>query len=88
MTYAHLNYIDIRLNNGTIINQGDLIGLSGLTGNAKKGFSPHVHIQIKVNGKSENPENVLYTKYDNTILFFLSLLYNYVNNIELRAYVC
>jgi murein DD-endopeptidase MepM/ murein hydrolase activator NlpD len=66
MTYAHLNYIDIRLNNGTIINQGDLIGLSGLTGNAKKGFSPHVHIQIKVNGKSENPENVLYTKYDNT----------------------
>src|SRR5574343_102060 len=66
MTYAHLNYIDRNLNNGKIINQGDLIGLSGLTGNAKKGFSPHVHIQIKINGILDNPENFLYTKYDNT----------------------
>lgn len=66
LLYGHMNNINGSLILGTKIKQGDAIGLSGLTGNAKRGFSPHVHVQIKINGKPENPEKYLTTKYDNS----------------------
>lgn len=45
--YAHLN--DFNVSNGATVNQGDLIGFNGNSGNAA-GTSPHVHFQIYPTG--------------------------------------
>lgn len=45
--YAHLNGFNV--SDGASVNQGDLIGFNGNSGNAA-GTSPHVHFQIYPNG--------------------------------------
>jgi murein DD-endopeptidase MepM/ murein hydrolase activator NlpD len=64
MLYGHLNSPDASVFRGAIINQGQIIALSGRTGNAKKGYSPHVHIQVVVNGNKVDPEPFMATKFD------------------------
>lgn len=62
--YAHLNRVDVNVND--IIAQKKQIGLSGRTGNAWKGYSPHVHIIVLKNGININPEPYSSTKFDAT----------------------
>ena len=55
--YAHLeDYADIALNDW--VNQGDVIGYVGDSGNAK-GTPPHVHYGIYINGSAVNPYPLL-----------------------------
>lgn len=60
--YGHLNTTPLLV--GEYVQQGQEIGMSGRTGNAQKGYSPHVHVQITQNGQKKNPENYLSTKFD------------------------
>ncbi len=52
--YAHLNKIYVR--NGQKVKQGDNIGQSGMTGRVT---GPHLHFEIRKNGKTLNPMRVL-----------------------------
>jgi len=61
--YAHLNSVSSTLQVGSSAPMGKSIGLSGITGNAARGYSPHVHIQTKLNGVSVNPENYIRTQF-------------------------
>lgn len=55
--YAHLeDYADIAPNDW--VNQGDIIGYVGDSGNAK-GTPPHVHYGIDINGSAVNPYPLL-----------------------------
>ncbi len=52
-----------------IVKAGDIIGYQGDSGNLKNGIAEgsaesHVHIKVKVNGKTVNPNNYLATKFD------------------------
>ncbi|WP_127142057.1 M23 family metallopeptidase [Flagellimonas marinaquae] len=66
--YCHLNAINVKV--GDSVKQGDIIGITGRNGNAgKKGGmyasnEPHLHLQIRVNNKTENPNDYLGTKFD------------------------
>ncbi len=67
--YCHLNSINVKV--GDNVKQGDIIGLTGRNGNAGKkdgmyaSNEPHLHLQIKVDNKTENPNDYLGTKFDN-----------------------
>lgn len=52
--YAHLNSMVVRV--GQWVNEGDLIGYSGNTGNS---FGPHLHFEVVYNGIRNNPLNWL-----------------------------
>ena len=60
--YGHLNSVSVAVNQQ--VTQGQEIGSSGRTGNAQKGFSPHVHLQINKNGVKVNPENYIATHFN------------------------
>jgi murein DD-endopeptidase MepM/ murein hydrolase activator NlpD len=60
--YAHLNSSSLKKND--VIKQGDLIALSGRTGNAFNVKYPHVHLEVRENGIIKNPENYISTKFN------------------------
>lgn len=59
--YGHLSAICVE--NGVRVEQGDLIGYTGISGNADPhdpgGREPHLHLQWKVDGKLVDPEKHL-----------------------------
>jgi len=67
--YAHLNRVDVQ--EGYNVSQGQIIGLSGNTGNAVDSETdttilPHVHIEAKVDGERVDPAEYLATKFDSS----------------------
>lgn len=48
--YMHLSRIQVR--NGQMLNNGQVVGLSGATGDA---HGPHLHLAVKVNGTNVDP---------------------------------
>ena len=52
--YGHCSKITVAL--GTVIKKGDKIGEIGSTGNST---GPHLHFEIRYNGKAQNPTNYL-----------------------------
>jgi hypothetical protein len=66
--YGHLNQMEVK--KGQIVQQGDVLGLTGITGNASsnKDIIPHLHVEIeeKINGVwiRVDPEKYLSTKFD------------------------
>jgi murein DD-endopeptidase MepM/ murein hydrolase activator NlpD len=52
--YAHLSRIDVR--KGASVAQGSNIGAVGSTGWAT---GPHLHFEVRVNGKAEDPMTVI-----------------------------
>ena len=53
--YAHCN--SIAVSPGQAVEQGDIIGYVGTTGNST---GPHLHLEIRINGVAQNPQNYLY----------------------------
>lgn len=56
--YAHLSVICVKL--GDPVNEGDIIGYSGMTGNV---FGAHLHFEVILNGKRTNPLTWLDSNY-------------------------
>ncbi len=52
--YAHCSNIEVK--KGQKVNQGDIIGKVGMSGNAT---GPHLHFEIRLNEKFINPEEIL-----------------------------
>ncbi len=52
--YAHCSSINVK--KGQKINQSEVIGKVGMTGNAT---GPHLHFEIRLDGRFVNPEDVL-----------------------------
>lgn len=52
--YAHMS--SIRVSNGQFVNKGDVLGYEGSTGYST---GPHVHFEVRVNGKPNNPMNYI-----------------------------
>ena len=65
-TYGHLAKINVR--RGDIVNEGQIIGKMGRTGKVK---GAHLHYEISVNGKSQNPAT--YIKIGRNLLSRTSL---------------
>ncbi len=65
-TYGHLAKIKVR--SGDIVNEGQIIGKMGRTGRVK---GAHLHYEISVNGKSQNPAT--YIKIGRNLLSRTSL---------------
>ncbi|MFW6020944.1 MAG: peptidoglycan DD-metalloendopeptidase family protein [Guyparkeria sp.] len=53
--YAHLSGFKGNLKRGASVNQGDVLGYVGMTGDAT---GPHLHYEFKVNGKPRDPVKV------------------------------
>jgi murein DD-endopeptidase MepM/ murein hydrolase activator NlpD len=69
LKYNHLNGVGQGITVGTQITQGQLIGITGTTGNAADPgvVNKHLHIQAKdENGNKEDPETFIGTKFDKT----------------------
>ncbi len=71
-TYGHLAKINVK--RGDLVNEGQVIGKMGRTGKVK---GAHLHYEISVNGKSQNP--AIYIKIGRNLLSRTSLK-NYANN--------
>lgn len=52
--YAHMS--SIKVSNGQYVNKGDVLGYEGTTGYST---GPHVHFEVRVNGKPNNPMNYI-----------------------------
>ena len=72
-TYGHLAKISVR--SGDIVNEGQVIGKMGRTGKVK---GAHLHYEISVNGKSQNPAT--YIKIGRSLLRRTSLIGYVIKN--------
>lgn len=52
--YAHMS--TIKVGNGQFVNKGDVVGYEGTTGYST---GPHVHFEVRINGKPNNPLNYI-----------------------------
>jgi len=52
--YAHMS--SIRVGQGQLVNKGDVLGYEGTTGYST---GPHVHFEVRINGKPNNPMNYI-----------------------------
>lgn len=52
--YAHMS--SIKVGQGQYVNKGDVIGFEGTTGYST---GPHVHFEVRINGKPNNPLNYI-----------------------------
>ena len=68
--YAHLSKFSDKINIGSKVKQGNIIGFIGSTG---RSTGPHLHYEIRQNGKSINPEATISgtTGFSNMLLILM-----------------
>jgi murein DD-endopeptidase MepM/ murein hydrolase activator NlpD len=52
--YGHMSGFNVRM--GQKVRRGDVIGFIGMTG---KAVGPHVHYEVRIDGKAVNPYNYI-----------------------------
>ena len=52
--YAHMS--SIKVGQGQFVHKGDVVGYEGTTGYST---GPHVHFEVRINGKPNNPLNYI-----------------------------
>ncbi len=53
--YAHMHSIAPQIQNGVKVEQGDVLGIMGNTGDSRGATGVHLHFEIRVNGRQQNP---------------------------------
>lgn len=74
--YAHLSKINLGL--GSVVNLGELVGLSGDTGDAC--LTPHLHFELRNISKSNLKEMVFEPKFDQDVSDYADTFVYTVNN--------
>lgn len=75
--YAHLNKIFVDFN--TLVKEGEVIGLSGSTGNST---GPHLHFEYRIDKKPIDPLILLNKQENLEVLFYAKIL---TDNLNLRS---
>ncbi len=58
VVYGHMSGLAVNISDGVLVQAGQLIGYVGTAGNVPAGGPPHLHLEVRIDGKYVNPQNL------------------------------